>query len=47
MTKPTTPRSTKTVDILIGKRIRESRIDKGLTQAALGKVIGVSFQQIQ
>ena len=40
-------RRTKDIDVLIGERIREIRIEKGLSQADLGEVVGVSFQQIQ
>ncbi|WP_371423279.1 helix-turn-helix domain-containing protein [Tardiphaga sp.] len=47
MKKPLSPRSAKTVDALIGKRIREIRAEKGLSQADLGQAVGVSFQQIQ
>ncbi|KAA0076105.1 helix-turn-helix transcriptional regulator [Tardiphaga sp. P9-11] len=49
MPKPAraTARSTKDIDVLIGERIREIRIEKGLSQAALGEAVGVSFQQIQ
>lgn len=34
-------------DIDIGNRLREARIDAGLTQTALASSIGVSFQQLQ
>ena len=34
-------------DVHVGKRIREARIAKGLSQTELGKLLGVSFQQIQ
>lgn len=47
MNKTHAPRGTKAVDILIGKRIREIRLGKDLSQAALGEAVGVSFQQIQ
>ncbi len=35
------------VDIYVGKRLRERRIMLGMSQEAVGKAIGVSFQQIQ
>ncbi len=35
------------IDISIGKRIRQRRIAIGLSQKALGSLLGVSFQQIQ
>jgi transcriptional regulator with XRE-family HTH domain len=35
------------VEIQIGQKIRELRARRGLTQDALGKMLGVSFQQIQ
>lgn len=40
-------RRTKDFDVLSGERIREIRIEKGLSQADLGEVVGVSFQHIQ
>lgn len=33
-------------DILIGTRMKEARIAKGLTQGGLGKIFGLSGQQI-
>ncbi|MBB5773107.1 transcriptional regulator with XRE-family HTH domain [Brevundimonas vesicularis] len=35
------------VDVLIGGIIRDRRAALGLTQAELGKAIGVTFQQVQ
>lgn len=35
------------VDVQIGNTIRERREKLGLTQAALGRAIGVTFQQVQ
>ncbi len=32
---------------LIGDRLRQARISRGLSQAKLGEVFGVTFQQIQ
>lgn len=34
-------------DVAIGKRLRELRTERGLTQTQLGDLLGVSFQQIQ
>ncbi|QND70014.1 helix-turn-helix domain-containing protein [Tardiphaga robiniae] len=47
MKKPLSPRSAKKVDVVIGRRIREARVAKKLSQADLGQAAGVSFQQIQ
>jgi transcriptional regulator with XRE-family HTH domain len=41
------PRSPTAVDIYIGARIRDQRPAVGLSQAALGEKLGVSFQQVQ
>jgi len=41
------PRATTAVDTYIGARIRDQRSAAGLSQAALGDKVGVSFQQIQ
>ena len=38
------PRET---DIHIGRRLREARLVRGLNQGALGKKLGVTFQQVQ
>lgn len=35
------------VDIAIGNRVRQFRISRKMSQTALGKHLGVSFQQIQ
>lgn len=35
------------LDLVIGENIRSQRLKLGLSQAALGQAIGVSFQQIQ
>ncbi len=35
------------VDIFVGNKLRERRVMLGLSQNAIGKSIGVSFQQIQ
>jgi len=40
-------RKTTEFDRLLGNRIRKARLLRGLTQEELGKVAGVSFQQIQ
>lgn len=34
-------------DVLLGKRIRQARRIAGMSQTALGKAAGVSFQQVQ
>jgi transcriptional regulator with XRE-family HTH domain len=39
--------STEQMDIEIGRRIRDFRLIRGVTQEILGDAIGVSFQQIQ
>lgn len=40
-------RSSNSLDQHIGKRIRERRTEIGLSQDALAKCLGVSFQQVQ
>jgi transcriptional regulator with XRE-family HTH domain len=45
--KASKPRLTTENDKVIGERIRTQRLIKGITQADLGNVLGVSFQQIQ
>ncbi len=35
------------IDVHIGKRLREARLAKGMSQVVLGKSLGVSFQQVQ
>ena len=35
------------IDVHIGKRLREARLAKGLSQTTLGKALGISFQQVQ
>jgi transcriptional regulator with XRE-family HTH domain len=40
-------RSASPADFEIGKRIRALRLERGLSQAELGNLIGVSFQQVQ
>jgi transcriptional regulator with XRE-family HTH domain len=35
------------VDVHVGRRLREMRLLRGLSQSALGKRLGVTFQQIQ
>jgi transcriptional regulator with XRE-family HTH domain len=34
-------------DVILGRRLKSLRVKRGLSQTALGKVLGVSFQQIQ
>lgn len=45
--KSASPRSANSVDEFIGKRMRECRLALNISQADLGKELGVSFQQIQ
>jgi transcriptional regulator with XRE-family HTH domain len=35
------------VDVVVGTRVRNARVARGLTQAALAEQLGVSFQQVQ
>jgi transcriptional regulator with XRE-family HTH domain len=41
------PRASGAVDKYIGARMRESRLALDMTQESIGKVLGVTFQQIQ
>lgn len=41
------PRSAGKPDAELGKRIRLRRVEQGMSQAELGAVLGVSFQQVQ
>jgi transcriptional regulator with XRE-family HTH domain len=34
-------------DVILGRRLKSLRVRRGWSQTALGKVLGVSFQQIQ
>ena len=34
-------------DVHVGRRLREARLAKGMTQTDLGVALGVSFQQVQ
>lgn len=43
----TTPRDTKEIDRFIGQKIITRREQLNMSQAALAKPLGVSFQQIQ
>ena len=45
--KKASPRSINAVDIYIGARMRERRLALNLSQAGLGEVLGVTFQQVQ
>lgn len=40
------PRATE-LDVFVGARLRQARTESGVTQEALGKAMGVSFQAIQ
>jgi transcriptional regulator with XRE-family HTH domain len=44
MKRTTEPDAT---DVILGRRLKSLRVRHGLSQTALGKVLGVSFQQIQ
>ncbi len=35
------------IDIHVGQRLKQQRVRLGLSQGALGKTVGVTFQQIQ
>jgi transcriptional regulator with XRE-family HTH domain len=41
------PKDIDPFDVRVGQRIRAYRLNRSLSQSALGKKIGVSFQQIQ
>ncbi|HKV66435.1 MAG TPA: helix-turn-helix transcriptional regulator, partial [Rhodanobacteraceae bacterium] len=43
----TGPRRVQPADRTIGTRLRALRLAKGLSQTALGKELGVTFQQVQ
>jgi transcriptional regulator with XRE-family HTH domain len=42
-----TPKLTTEADIRIGARVRAARERAGMSQTELGRVLGVSFQQVQ
>ena len=35
------------IDVYVGRRMRERRLKRGLSQPALGQLLGVSFQAVQ
>jgi transcriptional regulator with XRE-family HTH domain len=45
--KTPTPRASSPADKKLGERIRTRRAAAGMSQADLGKALGVSFQQVQ
>ena len=45
--RSTSSRGASSVDEYIGARMRERRLALNLSQAGLGEVLGVSFQQVQ
>ena len=47
MPKPRPDEAPDPVDIHVGRQIRRRRLELGLSQTALGRVLGVSFQQVQ
>ena len=46
-TLQTSPKEPQAVDRHVADRIRQKRIELGITQETLGKVLGVTFQQVQ
>lgn len=47
-TDPTArPRPERTIDDYVGERIRQRRTELGLTQEELGKLLSLSYQQVQ
>ena len=40
-------RSSDLIDKHVGKRLRERRIELGLSQSAVGRELGITFQQLQ
>jgi transcriptional regulator with XRE-family HTH domain len=46
-TKKRGPRTATAVDAYIGARMRENRLAINMSQADLGEILGVTFQQIQ
>jgi len=44
---PPANRRVKHVDVLIGAKIRERRLELGLSQEKLGGLLGITFQQVQ
>jgi transcriptional regulator with XRE-family HTH domain len=46
-TKTRTPRASGLDDKALGEKIRTRRVAAGISQEALGDVLGVSFQQVQ
>jgi DNA-binding XRE family transcriptional regulator len=48
MARKSTPvRRSDSRDAEVGRRVRTQRLSKGLSQTALGQMIGVTFQQVQ
>jgi transcriptional regulator with XRE-family HTH domain len=45
--KSTNAKSPNQVDVEVGKRIRARRLSQGISQTALGRPLGVTFQQVQ
>ncbi|MFZ5734392.1 MAG: helix-turn-helix domain-containing protein [Pseudomonadota bacterium] len=41
------PKKPQPIDVHVGSRLKSKRIAIGMSQAALGSAIGVSFQQVQ
>jgi transcriptional regulator with XRE-family HTH domain len=36
-----------TIDVFVGSKLKTKRIEKGISQDELGRLVGVTFQQIQ
>jgi transcriptional regulator with XRE-family HTH domain len=45
--KPSAKRRATAEDVVIGQKLRALRLDRGLSQSALGDLVGVTFQQLQ
>ena len=45
--KLASPRTPNAIDIYIGARMRDRRVQLKISQTALAKTLGVSFQQVQ
>src|SRR5579864_8788192 len=45
--QPRTTRGVTKTDVLVGQRLRQRRMEIGMSQQELGSALGISFQQIQ
>lgn len=41
------PKTPLPIDVLVGKRIKAAREERGMSQTMLGNAVGVTFQMIQ